>query len=90
MEAITKQMPGDRVFIIRGKDQDCPAWHYILVPENKINELKDHTAGTTIDITQFGRVVKYNDKINIDASASGWGKDPPKKLSKWLETRFGT
>jgi len=83
-------MPQDKLFIIRGKDQGCPAWHYILVPGNKINELKNHTAGATIDITRFGRLIVYNDEGRHNKQTSGWGKDPPKKLSKWLETRFGT
>ena len=77
MQAITKQMPGDRVFIIRGKDRGCSAWHYILVPGNKINELKDHTAGAKIDITRFGRVIEYNDEDRHNKQASGWGKYPP-------------
>ncbi len=32
IEGLTKPIWNDSLFLIRGKDERIPAWHYILVP----------------------------------------------------------
>lgn len=77
------------MFIIRGKDQGCPAWHYILVSNDKLGPLKRQAAGETIDITKFGRVIEYRDKNGTVRPASDWGPDPSKEFKDWIEEEYG-
>lgn len=86
MTAITKQLPGDNLFIVRGKDQGRPAWHYILVPYSKVNVVQNLPMHGTIDVKKFGEVIQYNG----NQYTSDWGENPPEKVKKWLEKRYGT
>ncbi len=86
---ITKQKIDESVFIIRGKDKGLPAWHYIMVPISKAADLKSQKAGITIDVTNFGAVVKYRNKRGETKTASGWGTDPPEMLQIWIGSRYG-
>ncbi len=90
MGVITKQTYSEALYIIRGKDQGCSAWHYILVPYDKINTLKEQKSELTIDITEFGCIVQYLNRAGDVCTASGWGEEPPEKLKKWIEEQYGT
>ncbi|CAF4686927.1 unnamed protein product, partial [Rotaria sp. Silwood2] len=74
---ITEQIFSDTVFIIRGKDGGRPAWHYLMVPVNKLADLKAQQPGTIIDVTKFGRLMKYFNNRDKVMPLSGWGTDPP-------------
>jgi len=65
------------LFLIRGKDNDKPAWHYVLVDAFKIKELKDKEKGTNMDVTDYGTIVK-----------SGWGTDPPAAIKEEIESKY--
>ena len=58
-----------RIFLIRGKDNGRPAFHYIYVNPWKIKNLKSQTAGTNIDVTDHGKIFR-----------SGWGENPSNEL----------
>jgi hypothetical protein len=68
-----------KVFLVRGKDNGRAAWHYILVPKDKENELKKQRAGTNIDVADFGKIIK-----------SGWGEDPSDEIRKEIEEEYGS
>lgn len=89
IETVTKQNFTESLYIIRGKDQGLSAWHYILVPIQNTVALRNQTPGETIDVTKFGRVVFYKNKLQAEKQASGWGTDPPQMFKTWIEDQYG-
>ncbi len=89
IEGLTKQIWNDSLFLIRGKDEGIPAWHYILVPYHKINDLKNHQSGSTIDCKQFGIVIQYRDNNGQIYPSSGWGINPTYAFQTWIENQYG-
>ena len=69
-----------RVYLVRGKDCNRPAWHYVLLlnDEDTIKKFKERVDTGTIDVAKFGQVLK-----------SGWGKDPPNEVRDELEHKYG-
>ena len=70
--------------LVRGRDQGLPAWHYILVPLDNLESLKRQPRGGNIDVEDFGHILQYQDENGNVQSASGWGKNPPRHLQRWL------
>ena len=62
------------VYLVRGKDRARPAWHYVLVDEEKENAFKEQVASGNVDVALYGKVIK-----------SGFGKDPPDDVKKTIE-----
>ena len=67
------------LFIVRGKDNGRPAWRYVLVDEEKLNDYNAQVATGTINVANYGRVLE-----------SGWGKDPPEDIVRKINSRYGT
>lgn len=88
MKIVTEQEWNESPYIIRGKDKGFAAWHYILVPINKVAELKNHGSDETIDITLYGRVIYYITKQGEEKLLCGWGEDPPEILRKWIDDHY--
>ena len=65
------------VYLVRGKDRDRVAWHYVLVDRDKIEAFKAKVDTGTIDVADYGEVLY-----------SGWGKDPPKHIVRKVDLRF--
>ena len=65
------------VHLVRGTDKGKPAWHYVLVEEDKLNMFKDKVESGTIDVAEYGVVLK-----------SGWGKDPPEEVKSAISSFF--
>ncbi len=86
---ITEQSCTDSLHIIRGKDKGLPAWHYIVVPANKLADIKAQPLGGTIDVTKFGCVIEYRNKRGEVKPMSGRGIDPPKMFEIWLSEQYG-
>ena len=66
------------VKLVRGKDRGCPAWYYVVVDEEKLDDFKAKLAAGAIDVTDYGRILK-----------SGWGEDPPKDIDRKIDLRCG-
>ena len=66
------------LFIVRGEDKGCPAWHYVLVDEEKLNDYNAQVATGTINVANYGRVLE-----------SGLGKDPPEDIVRKIKLRYG-
>ena len=66
------------LYLVRGKDRQWDAWHYVLVDEEKLVDFDAKIAAGTIDVADYGRVLK-----------SGWGKDPPKNIARKIDLRCG-
>jgi hypothetical protein len=86
---VTEQTWTESAFIIRGKENNIPAWHYILVPYYKRTPLNSSENGATIDITEFGSVIQYRDDRGRIRPMSGWGTDPPAHIQKWIHKHYG-
>ncbi len=89
IEGLTKQNWNDSLYLIRGKDEGIPAWHYILVPFYKINQLTNYQSGSTIDCQQFGTIIQYKDNHGLIYPSSGWGIDPSDSFQTWIQNQYG-
>ena len=74
----------DRIFLIRGFNQQRAAWHYVLLVDDKetIHKFIELTQGAnagknTTDMNDFGQVLK-----------SGWGHDPPNDVKEWMQKNY--
>lgn len=88
-ETITESKFSDCVFTIRGKDQGRPGWHCILVPGEKLADIKAHPTGATMNVNDFGSVIEYRNHQGKTLPMSGWGKDPPKMIEIWFDEHYG-
>jgi hypothetical protein len=77
------------VFLIRGKDKGRQAWYYILVPADKLADIRAQRAGSNIDVTEFGPIIQYRDHQGRTVSTSDWGTDPPKMIEMWIDEHYG-
>ena len=68
---------GTYLYLVRGKDKDKPAWHYVLVDKEKENQFRAQVATGKIDVAEYGKVLY-----------SGWGKDPPEEKEKQISDQF--
>lgn len=61
-----------QLFKVTGTDQGRPAWHYVLVDEDKLEEyyaLFHDGASPRVDVAKYGKVLE-----------SGWGEQPPEDV----------
>lgn len=65
------------LYLVRGKDRGDPAWHYVLVDKDKVEDFKLKVSTGNIDVAKYGKVI-----------ASGWGKDPPKEKKEMVDRRY--
>ena len=68
---------GKRLYIVRGKDRGRPAWHYVLLPDNKEETkeaFKTQVRTGHIDVADYGKILK-----------SGSGEEPPMEVKEWAE-----
>lgn len=68
----------DCVFLVRGKDGQRDAWHYVLVDKSKKEVFLGASKSGSIDVSKYGEILY-----------SGWGKDPPQEIVKKIEEEFG-
>ena len=68
---------GRFVYLVRGKDRGKPAWHYVLVDEDKVEDFKTKVATGNIDVADYGKVL-----------SSGWGEDPPEEKKRMIDMQF--
>ena len=61
----------DYVYLVRGHDKDRPAWHYVLVDKEKVEEFKDQVTTGRIDLAEYGKILR-----------SGWGNNPSEELKE--------
>lgn len=76
-----KKSETERVYLVRGKDQGRPAWHYIMVvDDDEALDLFHKTVKSgNVDVADFGFVIK-----------SGWGVDPPDHVREWIKKKYDT
>ncbi len=66
-------------YIVRGKNQRRPTWHYVVLKDDEetIREFHKKVASGTFNVADYGEIVK-----------SGWGKDPPQEVTDELVKQF--
>ena len=74
-----KEDTSERIYLVRGEDRGKPAWHFVLVAKDLVSFFLRRTNGSSLDVTDFGRVLK-----------SGWGKDPPEDIRKSIREMGST
>ena len=56
----------ERIYVVRGKEEGKPVWHYVLVNKHVLGLFLKKTQGASLDVADFGAVLR-----------SGHGQDPP-------------
>lgn len=69
----------EQTYLVHGKDNGQPAWHYVDVEKLKLDCFLDTIVSGSIDVAQYGRVIN-----------SGWGHKPPPQVVddmdvNWIE-----
>ncbi|CAK8162348.1 hypothetical protein CAXC1_120030 [Candidatus Xenohaliotis californiensis] len=73
-----KSSKSDLVYLVRGKDGEKSAWHYVLVDRPKLQIFLRKTQGGSLDVADYGKVLY-----------SGWGQDPPQDIVDKINKEFG-
>ncbi|XP_013397080.1 ankyrin-1-like [Lingula anatina] len=69
-----------KVYLVRGKNGERPAWHYVLVKRKLLADFLVKTnGGSLLDVADYGKVLH-----------SGWGKDPPDDIIKKIDDKYDT
>ncbi|XP_013385813.1 ankyrin-3-like [Lingula anatina] len=79
LETRTLICEGDMLYLVRGKDKNKPAWHYVLVKRRLHSTFILKTQGGSLDVADYGRVLK-----------SGWGQDPPEDTKTKINEEHST
>ena len=70
---------GNLVYIVRGKDKEMEAWHYVLVKDKALLPIfLKKAAGGPIDVSQYGKILY-----------SGWGENPPDDIVNKVQEQYG-
>ena len=69
----------NRVYLVRGKDKERPAWHYVLIVDDQetIKKFKEATGSGHLDVADYGQVLE-----------SGWGQDPPNDVKEKIDKTY--
>jgi hypothetical protein len=89
MEAVTKQKCYEDMYLLRNKDGEREAWHYLLVSYDKISVIKDFERGRKVDLSNCCRYIEYRNEQGVVKRASGFGTDPPVHLVEWVYQNYG-
>lgn len=70
---------GRLVYLVRGRDNDRPAWYYVLLDRRKValflGRLKSKDG--SVQLLDYGKIL-----------ASGWGENPPDDVKKRINTEY--
>lgn len=74
-----KKGEGERVYLVRGKDNGKPAWHYVLVvdDEETTEMFLAQIKSGNLDVSDYGQVLK-----------SGWGQNPPNEVKELIDKKY--
>ncbi|XP_023933241.1 serine/threonine-protein phosphatase 6 regulatory ankyrin repeat subunit B [Lingula anatina] len=79
IETRTLLNEGVRVYLVRGKDKNKPAWHYVLVKRRLHSTFLLKTQGASLDVSKYGRVL-----------VSGRGEGPPEDIKTKINEEHST
>ena len=72
-----KKKRKDCVFLVRGKDNGKPAWHYVWVYPNKKSLFLEAANSGSLDVAEYGEI-----------QVSGWGEDPDEETVRKIKEKF--
>ena len=64
-------------FLVRGRDENTSAWHYVEADRALLDIFKKRTQGGSVDIAKYGNVIR-----------SGWGYNPSPEVAKEEEAKY--
>ena len=64
-------------FLVRGRDQEMSAWHYVHVDRALLDVFRVKTRGGAVDVAKYGSVIR-----------SGWGMNPSDDIVQTVEAKF--
>jgi hypothetical protein len=76
---LIQRKSGELVYLVRGFDQDKPAWYYIKLYKTQLPiflKIAKLERGK-IPLTKYGEVIEY-----------GWGVDPPIHIQQKIKEAF--
>jgi len=68
---LQQMLISNRIHLVRGKDGERPAWHYVLVDNDKALAFQAVAKTGNIDVADYGKILQ-----------SGWGDSPPENETK--------
>lgn len=74
---ITRKKRVDCLFLVRGKDKNRAAWHYVLVDKHKKQMFLAKIKTGSVNVEEYGQILH-----------SGWGQDPPEDIVKKIKEEF--
>ncbi|OEY86771.1 hypothetical protein BIY23_01915 [Wolbachia pipientis] len=74
----TRRSRSDLVFLVRGKDRDKAAWHYVLVDKDKKEMFLAKSRTGSMDVADYGEILY-----------SGWGEFPSRDIKNKINAEFG-
>jgi tetratricopeptide (TPR) repeat protein len=69
--------PGELVYLVRGKDEGRPAWHYVLIEQVNLPAFLRMLKTGSIDVSEYGVILH-----------SGWGENPPPEIVKTIKSQY--
>ena len=77
LESPDNYLGSELCFLVRGRDQEMSAWHYVQVDRGVLDIFRIKTRGGAVDVAQYGRVIR-----------SGWGTNPSEDIISEVESQF--
>ncbi|MDR2831646.1 MAG: hypothetical protein LBV62_01895 [Rickettsiales bacterium] len=74
----TRRSRSDLIYLVRGKDREKSAWHYVLVDKEKREMFLTRSRTGSMDVADYGEILY-----------SGWGEDPPQEIVDKINEEFG-
>jgi tetratricopeptide (TPR) repeat protein len=69
--------PSNLVYLVRGKDSDRAAWHYVLIDQAELPVFLQMLETGSVDVSEYGKILY-----------SGWGEDPPPEIVKTVKSLY--
>jgi hypothetical protein len=77
-ETQAKRADASLLFLVKGIDDNRPAWYYVLVERLKLPMFKRALNDNIIHLEEYGKILY-----------SAYGEDPPEEIKKKIREEFG-
>lgn len=77
-ETQAKRADANLLFLVKGIDDNRPAWYYVLVERLKLPMFKRALNDNVIHLEEYGKILY-----------SAYGEDPPAEIKKKIREEFG-
>jgi hypothetical protein len=77
-ETQAKRADADLLFLVKGIDDNRPAWYYVLVERLKLPMFKRALNDNIIHLEEYGKILY-----------SAYGEDPPEEIKRKVREEFG-